>query len=171
MHSCTQKALFYEFTKQQWPVNNIMPLQRKAIDFLISLDISLFLLNLYFCGPTAFSPSTWSVHPVKATTITKTLPGISGFSWNAHSVIPKLHKFASKTKTKMAKILHYQCQVWPNMPNIHITVRILARYILSGWVSLKRSCKTQLRRVGLRSIGPSSQKLQPNLIFGPIAPL
>ena len=79
MYSCAQAAMIYAFTKQQWPVNNIMPLQRKAIDFLISLDISLFLLNLYLCGPTAFSPSTWSVHPVKATTITKTLPGISGF--------------------------------------------------------------------------------------------
>ena len=41
---------------------------------------------------------------------------------------------------------------------------------LSG-VSLKRSFKMQFRRVGLRSIGPSSQKLHPNLIFGPIAPL
>ena len=166
MYSCAQAAMIYEFTKQQWPVNNIMPLQRKAIDFLISLDISLFLLNLYFCGPTAFSPSTWSVHPVKAGTITKTLPGISGFLLECtqrsckfrvrYSKVtlkstPKLHKFATKTKTKMAKILHYQCQIWPNMPNMHISTRISARS--------KRSCKMQFRHVGLRSIGPSSQKL------------
>ena len=126
MYSCAQAAMIYEFTKQQWPVNNITLLQRKSIDFLISLDISLFLLNLYFLGPTAFSPSTWSVHPVKATTITKTLPGISGFLLECtqrsckfrvrYSKVtlkstPKLHKFASKTKTKMAKILHYQCQI------------------------------------------------------------
>ena len=166
--------MIYEFTKQQWPVNNITLLQRKSIDFLISLDISLFLLNLYFLGPTAFSPSTWSVHPVKATTITKTLPGISGFLLECtqrsckfrvrYSKVtlkstPKLHKFASKTKTKMAKILHYQCQIWPNMPNMHIWVHIWAGAIWSSGVSLKRSCKMQFRRVGLRSIGPSSQKL------------
>ena len=44
----------------------------------------------------------------------------------------------------------------------HILVHIWARAI---W-SLKRSCKMQFRRVGLRSIGPSSQKLWPNQIFG-----
>ena len=36
----------------------------------------------------------------------------------------------------------------------------------SSGVSLKRSCKMQFRRVGLRSIGPSSQKLWPNQFFG-----
>ena len=47
----------------------------------------------------------------------------------------------------------------------HIWVHIWARAIWSSGVSLKRSCKMQFRRVGLRSIGPSSQKLWPNLIF------
>ena len=41
-----------------------------------------------------------------------------------------------------------------------------ARQIWSSGVSLKRSCKMQFTRVGLRSIGPSSQKLWPNQIFG-----
>ena len=54
----------------------------------------------------------------------------------------------------------------PNMPNMHIWVHIWARAIWSSGVSLKRSCKMQFRRVGLRSIGPSSQKLWPNQIFG-----
>ena len=49
------------------------------------------------------------------------------------------------------------CQIWLNMPNVHICA--------SG-VSLKRSCRMQFRRVGLRSIGPSSQKLWTNQIFG-----
>ena len=44
--------------------------------------------------------------------------------------------------------------------------RIWARQIWSSGVSLKRSCKMLFRRVGLRSIGPSSQKLWPNKIFG-----
>ena len=57
-------------------------------------------------------------------------------------------------------------QIWPNMPNMHIWVHIWARKIWSSGVSLKRSCKMQFRRVGLRSIGPSSQKLWPNQIFG-----
>ena len=48
----------------------------------------------------------------------------------------------------------------------HIWARIWARQIWSSGVSLKRSCKMQFRRVGLRSIGPSSQKLWPNQIFG-----
>ena len=48
---------------------------------------------------------------------------------------------------------------WPNM---HIWVI----QIWSSAVSLKRSCKMQFRRVGLKSIGPSSQKLWPNQIFG-----
>ena len=43
---------------------------------------------------------------------------------------------------------------------------IWARKIWSSGVSLKRSCKLQFRRIGLRSIGPSSQKLWPNQIFG-----
>ena len=42
----------------------------------------------------------------------------------------------------------------------------LAYFGAPNMVSLKKSCKMQFRRVGLRSIGPSSQKLQPNLIFG-----
>ena len=54
-------------------------------------------------------------------------------------------------------------QIWPNMPNMHIWVR----QIWSSGVSLKRSCKKQFRRVGLRSMGPSSQKLWPILIFAP----
>ena len=58
------------------------------------------------------------------------------------------------------------CQIWPNMPNMHIWVHIWARAIWSSGVSLKRSCKMQFRRVGLRSIGPSSQKLWPNQSFG-----
>ena len=53
----------------------------------------------------------------------------------------------------------------------HIWARIWAPQLWSSGVSLKRSCKMQFRRVGLRSIGPSSQKLWSNLIFGPIAPL
>ena len=51
------------------------------------------------------------------------------------------------------------CQIWPNMQNMHIWVLIWARQIWSSGVSLKRSCKKQFRRVGLRSIGPSSPKL------------
>ena len=50
-------------------------------------------------------------------------------------------------------------KIGPNMPNMHIWVHIWARKIWSSGVSLKRSCKMQFRRVGLRSIGPSSQKL------------
>ena len=49
--------------------------------------------------------------------------------------------------------------IWPNM-------HIWARQIWSSGRSLKRSCKMRFRRVGLRSIGPSSQKLWPNQIFG-----
>ena len=48
------------------------------------------------------------------------------------------------------------CQIWPNMPNMHIWVHIWAREIWSSGVSLKRSGKMQFKRVGLRSIGPSS---------------
>ena len=65
-----------------------------------------------------------------------------------------------------AQICTQICQIWPNMPNMHIWVHIWARVIWSSGVSLKRSCKMQFRRVGLRSIGPSSQKLWPNQIFG-----
>ena len=42
---------------------------------------------------------------------------------------------------------------------MHIWVHIWARAIWSSGVSLKRSCKMQFRRIGLRSIGP-------NQIFG-----
>ena len=65
------------------------------------------------------------------------------------------------------------CFVWAlsqNMPNLDkyaFLTHIWAHQIWSSGVSLKRSCKMQFRRVGCRSIGPSSQKLQPNLIFGP----
>ena len=50
---------------------------------------------------------------------------------------------------------------WPNMPNMQIWARIWARQIWWSGVSRKRSCKMQfsIRRAGLRSIGPSSQKL------------
>ena len=64
-----------------------------------------------------------------------------------------------------AQIRAQICQIWPNMPNMHIWVHIWARKIWSSGVSLKRSCKMQFRRVGLRSIGPSSQKLWHNQIF------
>ena len=47
-------------------------------------------------------------------------------------------------------------------PNMHVW----ALQIWSSGVSLKRSHKMQFRRVVLRSIGPSSQKLCPNQIFG-----
>ena len=54
------------------------------------------------------------------------------------------------------------CQIWLIMPNMHIWVC----QIWSSGVPLKRSCRMQFRRVGLRSIGPSSQKLWPNQNFG-----
>ena len=53
-----------------------------------------------------------------------------------------------------AQIRAQICQIWPNMLNMHIW----PRQIWSSGVSLKRSCKMQFRRIGLRSIGPSSQK-------------
>ena len=56
----------------------------------------------------------------------------------------------------------------PNMPNMAkyaFLAHIWARQIWSSGVSLKRSCKMLFRRVGLRSIGPSSQKLWPNQLF------
>ena len=43
--------------------------------------------------------------------------------------------------------------------NTRSNMYIWSRQIWSIGVSLKRSCKMQFRRVGLRSIGPSSQKL------------
>ena len=55
----------------------------------------------------------------------------------------------------------------PKMHIWHIWARIWARQIWSSGVSLKRSCKVQFRRVGLRSIWPSSQKSWPNFICGP----
>ena len=42
--------------------------------------------------------------------------------------------------------------------NTRSNMYICARQIWSSGVSLKRSCKMQFIRVGLRSIGPSSQK-------------
>ena len=54
---------------------------------------------------------------------------------------------------------------------MHIWTHIWALQIWSSGESLKRSCKMQFRRIGHRSIGPSSQKLWPNLIFDLIAPL
>ena len=70
--------------------------------------------------------------------------------------------------TPLDHIWRYQiraqiCQIWPNM---HIWVLIWARDIWSSGVSLKRSCKMQFKRVVLRSIGPSRQKLWPNQMFG-----
>ena len=51
-------------------------------------------------------------------------------------------------------------------PNTVFGAHIWTLQIWSSGVSLKRSCEMQFRRVGLRSIGPSSQKLWPNQIFG-----
>ena len=48
---------------------------------------------------------------------------------------------------------------------ICILAHIWVRQIWSSGVSLKRSCKMLFRRVGLRSIGPSSQKLWPYQIL------
>ena len=53
-----------------------------------------------------------------------------------------------------------------NMAKYAILAHIFTRQIWSSGVSLKRSCKMLFRRVGLRSIGPSSQKLWPNQFFG-----
>ena len=64
-----------------------------------------------------------------------------------------------------AQIRAQICQIWPNMPNMHIWVHIWARKIWSSGVSLKRSCKMQFRRADLASIGSPSQKLWPNVIF------
>ena len=64
-----------------------------------------------------------------------------------------------------AQICTQICQIWPNMPNMHIWVHIWARKIWSSGVSLKRSCKMQFRRVDLRSIGPLSQKWWQNPIL------
>ena len=60
----------------------------------------------------------------------------------------------------------FRAPTWPylappntrqNMPNM-AKYAFLALLIWSSGVSLKRSCKMQFRRVGLRSIGPSIQK-------------
>ena len=59
-----------------------------------------------------------------------------------------------------AKICISDGHIW------HIWARIWAPQLWSSGVSLKRSCKIQFRRVGLRLIGPSSQKLWQNQIFG-----
>ena len=45
-------------------------------------------------------------------------------------------------------------------------MHIWALQIWTSGVSLKRYCKMKFRRVVLRSIGPSSQNLWPNPIFG-----
>ena len=53
--------------------------------------------------------------------------------------------------------------IWPKFGHFwHIWVHIWACLIWSSGVSLKRSCKMRVRRVGLRS----NQKLWPNQIFG-----
>ena len=41
------------------------------------------------------------------------------------------------------------------------------RLIWSSRVSLERSCEIQFRRVNPKSVGPLSQKLRPNKLFGP----
>ena len=51
--------------------------------------------------------------------------------------------------------LQFNRNTRPNLPNMVFGVRL----IWSSGVSMKRSCKMQFRRLGLRSIGPSSQKL------------
>ena len=67
--------------------------------------------------------------------------------------------------TKLLSYAQYASK-YAYLPNMHIWVHIWARQIWLSGVSLKRSCKMQFRRVGLRSIGPSNQKLWPNQIFG-----
>ena len=70
--------------------------------------------------------------------------------------------------TPLDHIWHTQLcgQIRPNTPNTVIGARIWARIIWSIGVSLKRSWKMKFRRIDLVSIGPPSQKLWPNLIFG-----
>ena len=53
----------------------------------------------------------------------------------------------------------------PNMAKYALLAHIWVRKIWWSEVSRKRSCKMQFRHVGLRSIGPSSQKLWPNQFF------
>ena len=65
---------------------------------------------------------------------------------------PKSPNFVSQL-TPLVFIFGIFGHIW------HIWVHIWARAIWSSGVSLKRSCKMQFRRIGLRSIGPSSQKL------------
>ena len=63
----------------------------------------------------------------------------------------------------------FQCAAQIRTPNTvfgRIWACIWACQIWSSGVSLKRSCKMQFRRIDLVSIGPPSQKLWPNLIFG-----
>ena len=59
-----------------------------------------------------------------------------------------------------------RAQIRPNTPNTVFGARIWACKIWSSGMSLKRSCKMQLKRVNLVPIGPPSQKLWPNQIFG-----
>ena len=75
--------------------------------------------------------------------------------------------FSHSFVTSRAKLIVVHPNMHPNMHTWHIWpyLAYLGAPNLVR-VSLKRSCKMQFRRVGLRSIGPSSQKLQPNLIFG-----
>ena len=72
--------------------------------------------------------------------------------------------------TPLNHVWHAQirAQIRPNTPNTVFGVGIyyLGSQIWPSGVSLKRSCKMQLRRIDLVSIGPPSQKLWPNLIFG-----
>ena len=86
---------------------------------------------------------------------------------------------SNRTKNKInASELHFARSfqghpTWPYCmrPNMHPNMHIwhiwpyLACFAPQIW-SLKRSCKMQFRRIGFRSIGTSSQKLQPDLIFG-----
>ena len=51
------------------------------------------------------------------------------------------------------------------VPQICQMLASWASQLWSSGVSLKRSCKMQIRRADLASIGPPSQKLWPNVIF------
>ena len=68
--------------------------------------------------------------------------------------------------TRLTLTIFSALEYTPKWISGQIWAHIWARQIWSKGVSLKRSCKMQFRRVGLRSIGPSSQKLWPNQIFG-----
>ena len=53
--------------------------------------------------------------------------------------------------TKHARQIHQIRQIWPNAPNIEFGIRIWTSQIWSSGVSLKRSCKMQLRFIDLMS--------------------